>query len=143
MSALTALTYEITAKDSAWPLLPIIMADTLTGEIVYASKFAADLFGYAPEELLGRPIEGLVPEALRDMHSRWRQEASVPKTRLMGVGRQITGRRKDGTLFPVHVGLTEMKALGRSIGVAFVIDLTGITLGAGSHGNTVPALPAN
>lgn len=125
-SNLDKIMYEVAAKDVAWPVLPIIMADMESGEIVYISKYAADIFGYDVEELAKKPIEILIPEDIRDAHSRWRKDATVPKTRLMGVGRQIRGRKKDGTLFPVHVGLTAMTALGRQIGIAFVIDLTGV-----------------
>src|SRR5437016_11481022 len=107
-SALDHLALEITAKDAAWPVLPIIMADMQTGEILYASVFAAGIFGYEAAELLGQPVETLIPEDVRDAHARWRQDTTVPKTRLMGVGRKIYGRKKDGTLFPVHIGLTAM-----------------------------------
>lgn len=126
MSEVANIAYEIAAKDAAWPVLPVVIADMKTGEIYYVSKFAADVFGYTPEELTGQPVEVLVPESLRFAHAAWRQDATVPKTRLMGVGRQIRGVRKDGTTFPAHVGLTATTALGRLVGVAFVIDLTGV-----------------
>lgn len=134
MSEMQRLMFEVEAKDMAWPVLPILLADMETGEIVYVSKFCADIFGYGKTELLHQPLELLVPEPLRDAHARWRKDASVPKARLMGVGRQIKGRKKDGTLFPVHVGLTAMVALGRPIGIAFVVDLTGITEQNQGHG---------
>jgi PAS domain S-box-containing protein len=123
---LARIAYELAAKDAAWPKLPILMADLQTGEIVYCSPFAAHVFGYEPAELLGGSVEELVMPELREAHARWRQDASVPKTRLMGVGRHIIGRRKDGTPIPVHIGLTAARVTGRDIGVAFVIDLTGI-----------------
>lgn len=129
MSAITALAYEVAARDVTWPILPVVMADMQTGEIVYISHYAADIFGYAIEELLGRSLEELVPEDVRDSHTRWRKDASVPKTRLMGAGRQVRGRRKDGSLFPAHVGLTALTVLDRQIGVAFVIDLSGVVQG--------------
>lgn len=126
MSEINRLAYEVAAKDSVWPVLPIIMADTETGEILYVSRFAAAIFGYETTELMGKPIESLVPDDVKTAHAVWRQDVSVPRTRLMGAGRQLFGRRKDGALFPVHIGLTEMTVSDRSIGVAFVIDLTGI-----------------
>lgn len=126
MGEIARVAYEMAAKDAAWKVLPIIIADTDTGEILYCSQFAADTFGYTVDELLGQTIETLIPEDVRISHSRWRQDASVPKTRLMGVGRQIHGKRKDDSIFPVHIGLTSTKALDRTIGIAFVIDLTGI-----------------
>lgn len=126
MGELDRMAYEIAAKDAAWPVLPVIMADTSTGEILYVSKYAADIFGYDNGDLVGLPVEVLIPESVRLSHAKWRQDAAVPRTRLMGVGRQIHGVRKDGTKVPIHIGLTEMKVLGRQIGIAFVIDLTGI-----------------
>lgn len=127
MSEISKLGYEIAAKDAAWPVLPIIMADMQTGEILHVSKFAANIFGYEAEELVGQVIEVLVMDELKLPHAHWRKDASVPKTRLMGVGRQIYGKRKDGSTLPVHIGLTAMQALGRQVGIAFVIDLTGIS----------------
>lgn len=126
MGELNRMAYEIAAKDIAWPVLPVIMADSKTGEILYCSKYAANIFGYDDGELLGKRIEVLIPESVRSAHEKWRQDASVPRTRLMGVGRQILGRRKDGSVFPVHIGLTSMEVHERSIGIAFIIDLTGI-----------------
>ena len=128
IAPLASLAFNLTTKDATWPVLPIIAADMNTGEIVYASKFAADIFGYAEPELTGQIVEILLLEAVQDQHARWRQDASVPKTRLMGIGRLLYGRKKDGTIFPLHIGLTATKVLDRSIGVAFVVDLTGIIL---------------
>ena len=132
MSEIERLAYEIGGKDAAWPVLPVILADTNTGEIVYVSRYAADTFGYAVTELLGQPVEVLLPEALRTAHARWRADVELPKTRLMGVGRQVYGRKKDGTTFPAHVGLTGAVVAGRKIGIAFVIDLTGVVDAGGS-----------
>lgn len=123
---LRRVAYELAAKEAAWPVLPIIMARLCDGEIVYLTKPAADTFGYTVEELLGKPVEILLPENVRTPHAEWRQDVSVPKTRLMGAGRQVQGRRKNGELFPAHVGLTQVTVLEESIGIAFVVDLTGV-----------------
>lgn len=124
--ALTTLAFELAARDASWPVLPIVLADFRTGEIIYVSKFAADIFDYEPERLLGQAIEMLVPEEIRLTHARWRQDAQTPRTRLMGVGRALRGKRRDGSLFPVLITLTSARVLDRDIGVAFVVDLTGI-----------------
>ena len=64
------------------------------------------LFGYPADELVGRPVEILLPPALRGGHAALREEyAEDPTTRLMGHGRDLRGRRKDGSEFPVEVGL--------------------------------------
>lgn len=126
MKDVERLIYQMAAKDAAWPVLPIVMADVVTGEIVYCSRFAAATFGYDFEELEGQLVEVLAPDEVRTPHTAWRQDVFVPNTRLMGVGRQVRGKRKDGSLFPVHVGLTAMEVQGRRIGIAFVIDLSSV-----------------
>lgn len=126
MGELLRLAYETAAKDAAWSILPILMADMETGDIVYVSQSVADIFGYHYEELIGKKVEILVPEDLRDAHSRWRKDTAVPKTRLMGVGRALWGVKKDGATFPVHIGLTAVHVHEHMIGIAFIIDLTGI-----------------
>lgn len=126
MNEISRIAFETAARDAAWLVLPVILADCGTGEIVSLTKYAADIFGYEVHELMHKPIELLIPGDVQDAHARWRQDANVPKTRLMGVGRQIRGMRKNGTTFPAHVGLTTITALDRLIGIAFVIDLTGV-----------------
>ena len=128
LGGLKQLAIDTAARDAAWPVMPVVAADMLSGEILCCTTFAAGIFGYTPDELIGKPVEILLPEDLRASHALWRKDASVPKTRLMGVGRQIRGRRKDGSFIPVHVGLTATKIMDLMVGVAFVIDLTGIVL---------------
>ena len=118
--------YEIAAKDAAWPVLPRILVDMQTGEITSITKYAADIFGYEQDELPGIILEELLPDSIRETHARWRKDAKVPLTRLMGAGRKVTGLRKDGNTFPAHVLLTEVDVLDKQIGIAFVVDLTGV-----------------
>lgn len=129
-TSLDAMAYEAAAKSEAWSKLPILMADMDSGEIVYCTEFAASMFGYTADELNGQQLEILIPHDLRTSHAMWRQDANVPRTRLMGVGRRVHGLRKSGEVFPVHVGLTAMEAMGKKVGIAFVIDLTGIMMPA-------------
>jgi len=125
MSELVHLSYEVAAKSAVWDKLPIIMAKLLTGEIVHVTTSAASIFGYTTDELMGKVLEILVPNTLREAHVHWRQDVKVPALRLMGEGRRVTGLRKDGSAVVLHVGLTEFEALGDSIGLAFIIDLSG------------------
>lgn len=137
MNEVSRFAYEIAARDASWKVLPVLAADTTTGEILFLSEFVASIFGYAPEELLGKPVEALISETLRSSHSLWRQDASAPRTRLMGVGRQVMGLRKNGQLFPAHIGLTVTTALDREIGIAFVIDLTGVVASSREAGPSI------
>jgi len=81
-----------------------------TGVIVEANAEACRLFGYdGSEELLGEPNELLVPEELRDEHVRQREGAEDPHPhRRIGARVGLAGRRKDGTAFPVEIGLSSM-----------------------------------
>jgi PAS domain S-box-containing protein len=65
------------------------------------------MFGYRREELLGRPVEVLIPERLRDAHVKHRGSYfGEPRARPMGAGLDLRGRRKDGTEFPVEISLS-------------------------------------
>lgn len=78
-------------------------------EIVGANEAALKLFGYTLEELLGEPVETLMPESAARSHPKMYEGfVKRPATRPMGIGRELAGRKKDGTEFPVEVGLTLM-----------------------------------
>jgi PAS domain S-box-containing protein len=96
------------------------------GFIVEANPKTWQLFGYAKGELLGQPIEVLIPERLRKQH-RMRREAymAAAHSRPMGIGMNLAGRRKDGSEFPVEVSLTYAPGTRRGdLVVAAVIDIT-------------------
>jgi len=65
------------------------------GNIVIVNHLAEGLFGYSREELLGMPIEQLVPQRFREHHGGYRNDYfREPRTRPMGEGRELSGRRK-------------------------------------------------
>ena len=87
----------------------IVMVDQ-SGKIVLVNAQIEKSFGYSREELLGQPIEILVPERYHQHHSSYRAGFSAnPTTRPMGVGRDLFGRRKDGNEFPVEIGLSPLE----------------------------------
>lgn len=94
------------------------------GRLAFVNAVAAAMFGYTHDELLGEPLEILVPERLRDAHARFRADYAVePRSRRMGQGRDLTGRRKDGTEFPVEISLS-FAGTAEPLFMAFVADIT-------------------
>src|SRR6266404_4908138 len=102
----------------------MIMVDS-AGVISFANAPAATVFGYSLSELIGRHIETLIPERFRDRHVGYRDGfLSEPSTRAMGAGRDLFGRRKDGSEFPVEVGLNPIHTTEGLSVLASVIDIT-------------------
>ena len=95
------------------------------GRILAANGRALDLFRYSEEELVGQPIEKLVPETLRRGHERQR-EAYVgdPRTRPMGIGLQLHALRADGVQVPVEISLSPWRAGGQLRIICSVRDIT-------------------
>ena len=95
------------------------------GQITLANQQAEKTFGYPREELLGRPIEMLVPERLRSGHRSFRHDYLCdPQARPMGAGRELFGRRKDGTEVPVEIGLSPIHTSKGLLVLASIVDIT-------------------
>jgi two-component system sensor kinase FixL len=102
----------------------IIMVDS-AGMISFANAPAATVFGYSHSELIGCNIETLIPERFRDRHPSHRKGFfSQPSNRAMGAGRDLFGRRRDGSEFPVEVGLNPIRTAQGLFVLASVIDIT-------------------
>jgi PAS domain S-box-containing protein len=102
----------------------IVVADE-TGQIVLVNRQAEALFGYERAELVGKPLEELVPERLRQVHRAHRTRyRAAPRTRPMGSGDVLFGRRRDGTEFPVEISLSPLQGPSGMLAVASVRDIT-------------------
>jgi PAS domain S-box-containing protein len=102
----------------------LVMADA-AGRIVLVNAQAEKLFGYTREELLRLSVDDLVPHAARGAHHGHRAAFDAdPRARAMGVGRDLHALRKDGTEFPVEIGLNPLvESYGRFV-LASIIDIT-------------------
>ncbi len=95
------------------------------GCVRLASTALATLFGYRLEQVVGQPVELLVPDRVRGAHRGHRAKfVQEEVARPMGAGLELSGRRGDGTVFPVDVSLAPLPVGGGGWTVAFVRDAT-------------------
>lgn len=96
------------------------------GQITLANLQAEKTFGYSREELLGRPIEMLVPERLQSGYRDFRHGYIChPQARPMGAERrELFGRRKDGSEVPVEIGLSPINTSNGPLVLASIVDIT-------------------
>lgn len=95
------------------------------GRIVLVNALVEKVFSYERTELVGQPIEALLPERFRQEHSTHRKHFSGDaRARAMGEGRKLFGRRKDGSEVPVEVDLNPIRTREGLFVVASVIDVT-------------------
>ena len=111
-----------TLIDSAPDGIVIVDGQGLIAEI---NDQAGVLFGYDPHELEGQPVEVLLPEHLRERHREHVRQYNIePRARSLGVGQVLMGRRKDGSVFPVEIGLSPLQLEKQSLAIAAVRDAT-------------------
>jgi PAS domain S-box-containing protein len=102
----------------------IVLTDE-KGKIVLTNPAALHLFEYAREDLLGQPVELLIPGRFQHNHSGYRQGFyQKPGNRAMGHGRDLFARKKDGKEFPVEVSLSYYRQKGVLFVIAFIVDIT-------------------
>ena len=95
------------------------------GLIVQANSQVQAMFGYLHKELIGKPVEILLPERFRDKHVSHRMHfAAQPRTRAMGAGLELYGRRKDRSEFPVDIMLSAEKSLRKNLVIAAIRDVS-------------------
>lgn len=95
------------------------------GKIALVNATVEAMFGYAREELLGKPVETLVPDRFRGHHPQHRAAfLDNPQTRLMGAGRDLYGRRKDGSEIPIEIGLNPFRTPEGDFVLSSIVDIT-------------------
>ena len=102
-----------------------IIAVDRDGKIDLVNAKAQELFGYREEELLGYPVEMLVPERFRNVHAKYRQNfLAHPTSRPMGAGRNLFGVHKDGYEIPIEIGLTSYQSSQGLFTLALIVDIS-------------------
>ena len=102
-----------------------IVITSLTGQFVQVNRAAEKMFGYASDELLEQGIELLIPERFHQVHRQHlAQYAAAPQPRPMGAGLDLFARRKDGSEFPVEIGLGIFETEEGMLVGATVLDIT-------------------
>jgi PAS domain S-box-containing protein len=108
--------------DSAAEGILIVEEDS---RIVAANRQVEAMFGYSERDLVGQPMEVLLPEGLRARHAHHRaQYAADPRVRSMGRGLDLSGRRRDGSEFPVEISLSYVRTSQGLHVMAFITDIT-------------------
>ncbi len=95
------------------------------GRIESFNPAAARMFGYAAGEVLGRNVSMLMPEPYASEHDHYiRRYQMTGERRIIGIGREVAARRKDGTTFPAHLSVGELTIDGEQMFTGIVRDLT-------------------
>ena len=116
------LRYAESLLESAPDAIVIVNGD---GEIQLANEAMEKLFGYPRDELLGRPVELLIPRRFEAQHFAHRDRFfAAPQTRPMGVNLELAGLRKDGVEFPVEISLSPMETEEGFLATAAIRDVT-------------------
>ena len=116
----TEITFELAIEASP---SGVLVVDAI-GAIVRVNREVERQFGYTRGELVGRSVDLLVPEHLRAAHATFREDfVHAPVARPMGEGRELFGRRKDGTLFPVEIGLRPIRTPDGRFVLASIVDI--------------------
>ncbi|HUO06507.1 MAG TPA: PAS domain S-box protein [Candidatus Binataceae bacterium] len=111
-----------TLFEAALDAMVIVAKD---GRIVLVNAQAEKLFGYSRTELIGNPVEMLIPPRFRSRHIQHRTAyASAPKIRAMGTGLDLYGHRKDCTDFPIEVGLCPLETEDGKLVSTVIRDIT-------------------
>lgn len=110
--------------DAIFDSAPFLVVNIPGGHIIGASSLAEKLFGYDPGELLSKPIKCLVPDELVHKHELGFLSYCTNPIPMPVISRTpLTGKRKDGSLFEVKIGLHPTRLLGRDAVIATILPV--------------------
>ena len=95
------------------------------GLITQVNPAVTSLFGYTIDELLGHNVKMLMPSPYRDEHDGYLENYCRTGTRkIIGIGREVTGKRKDGSTFPIHLAVNEFELDGERLFAGIIRDIS-------------------
>jgi PAS domain S-box-containing protein len=102
-----------------------IMTIDAKGVVKELNPAAARVFGYGADEVIGRNVKMLMPEPYHSDHDSYISNyLRTGQAKVIGFGREVSGRRKDGSVFPMELAITEMTVSGRRMFTGVVRDIT-------------------
>lgn len=102
-----------------------IISINVMGIVQSVNPSACKLFGYLPDEVIGNNISMLMPQPDQLQHDHYLRRYHVThKPRIIGIGREVTGLRRDGSTFPMRLGVSEVKYEEETFYVGFIHDQT-------------------
>ena len=102
-----------------------IISINAVGNIESVNPATETLFGYAAPELIGQNVRMLMPEPYQSQHDDYiRHYRHTGQKKIIGIGREVKGRRKDGSTFPMHLSVSEYEIEGKRHFAGIVHDLT-------------------
>ena len=121
-----AMTEVLLSSDLLEAFPDAVVAVDRDGTILQINSQVQELFGYTRSELMGKKVEVLVPERLRDQHHDHRRSfAASPRIRQMGEGLDLFGRRRNGSEFPVEISLSPVVVEGGTVVLSAIRDISG------------------
>jgi two-component system sensor kinase FixL len=131
LSARVALEHRLRASEARWRSIihsavdGIVVIDAY-GRVDAFNPAAERLFGYSEQELIGQNVNVLMPSPYHEEHDGYlARYLATGRATIIGTGREVTGRRRDGTTFPLHLSVGELTVEGERKFTGILHDLTG------------------